>query len=131
MPLQKTRSDLGLLILRVGASVLLFTGHGWPKLIQFTERLNTFANPIGIGPQASFLLVVFAEVVCSTLVLLGLFTRFAVIPLILFFLIAALIQHAHDPWARKEFALIYLTPFLTLLFTGPGRFSIDAKRGGR
>ncbi len=127
----KSRVDLGLLILRIGTSVLLFTGHGWPKLMQFNERLNTFANPIGLGSPVSFLLVLFVEVVCAMLVLFGFLTRWAVIPLIFFFLIAAFIQHADDPWSRKEFALIYLTPCLTLLFTGPGRFSVDGKRGGR
>lgn len=131
MAFLKNRIDIGLLILRIGASVLLFTGHGWPKLMGFNERLNTFADPIGLGSPVSFLLVLFAEVVCSVLVLLGFFTRLAVIPPIIFFLIAALVQHADDPWQRKEFALIFLVPYLALLFTGPGRFSLDGKRGGR
>ena len=129
MTFMKSRTDLGLLIPRIGAPLLLFTGHGWPKLVQFNERLNTFADPIGLGPPVSFLLVLFAEVVCSTLVLLGFLTRLAVIPPIVFFLVAAFIHHADDPWQRKEFALIFLTPFLALLFTGAGRFSFDAKMG--
>jgi len=33
--------------------------------------------------------------------------------------------HAGDPWQRQEFALLFLVPFLTLVFTGPGHYSID------
>jgi putative oxidoreductase len=40
-------------------------------------------------------------------------------------LVAATIIHADDPWQKKEFALMYAVPFLTLIFTGPGRYSID------
>ena len=42
-------------------------------------------------------------------------------------LVAAGLIHADDPWAKKEFALMYLLPFLALLFTGAGRFSLDAR----
>ena len=125
----KDKNDLGLLVLRIGAPLLLFIGHGWPKLATFGERLNSFADPIGLGAPVSFILVLVAEVLCAALVALGLFTRLAVIPPIIFFLVAAVIQHADDPWARKEFALIYLVPFLALLFTGPGRHSLDAMMG--
>jgi putative oxidoreductase len=119
-------ADIGLLILRVGAGVMLLLGHGWGKLMHFSERVGSFADPIHLGPQASFMLVVFAEVFCSALVAVGLMTRLAVIPLVIFFLVAGLIQHADDPWNRKELAFLFLVAFLPLLFTGPGRFSIDA-----
>jgi uncharacterized membrane protein YphA (DoxX/SURF4 family) len=33
---------------------------------------------------------------------------------------------AAKSWASKEPALLYLVPFLALVFTGAGRFSIDA-----
>lgn len=124
--MQGTRDSIGLLILRLGSAGLLLYGHGWGKLIRFGERLGTFANPIGLGPEVSFVLVVFAEVVCTLLVMLGLLTRLAVIPLLVFFVVAAFVQHAHDPWPRKELSILFAMPFLTLLFTGPGRYSLDA-----
>jgi putative oxidoreductase len=121
------RESIGLLILRLGTGGLLVYGHGWSKLVHFGERLATFADPIGLGPQASFVLVVFAEVVCSLLVMLGLFTRLAVVPLLIFFVVAAFVQHGHDPWSRRELPLLFGLPYLTLLFTGPGRYALDAQ----
>jgi putative oxidoreductase len=41
-------------------------------------------------------------------------------------LVAAFVVHGDDPWSKKELALLYAIPFLTLGLTGPGRFSIDA-----
>ena len=124
--LRDTLRSLGLLVLRLGAGGLLLFGHGLPKLMNFSERSARFADPIGVGPGAGLALVVFAEVFCSLFVMLGLATRLAAIPPVIFFLIAALIHHAADPWAKKELALVYLMAFLTLILTGGGKYSRDA-----
>jgi putative oxidoreductase len=79
-----------------------------------------------MGPAMSLGLVVFAEVACSVLVALGLFPRLSVAPILIFFAVAVLVQHAHDPWSKKEFVLIYSLPFLALLLAGPGSLSVDA-----
>jgi putative oxidoreductase len=123
--------DVGLLILRIGAASLLLYGHGIPKLLHFAERAAGFSDPLRVGSPISLTLVVFAEVLCSGLVLLGVATRFAVIPILIFFAVAAFIQHAPDPWPKKELALIYATPFLALLFTGSGRYSLEHLIGPR
>ena len=129
--LRDTLRSLGLLTLRLGAGGLLLYGHGLPKVMHFSERAAGFADPIGVGPGAGLALVVFAEVFCSLFVMLGLATRLAAIPPVIFFLIAALIHHAADPWAKKELALVYLVAFLTLILTGGGRYSLDALFGRR
>ena len=119
-------ASLGLLILRLGAGGLLLFGHGWGKLLHYGEYAARFPNPIGLGPELSFALVVFAEVACSALVMVGMLTRLAIVPLLIFFTVAAFIQHAADPWARKELAILFGAVFLGLLLTGPGRWSVDA-----
>lgn len=124
-----TALDVALLLLRLGAAALLLGGHGWSKLTHFSERAATFPDPIGVGSTTSLGLVVFAEVGCSLLVALGLLTRLAVLPILVFLGVAFFIQHAHDPWPRRELALIYAVPFLTLLLAGPGRISVDAALG--
>ena len=61
---------------------------------------------LGMGTTLSLGLAVFAEVVCSVLVLLGLGTRLAVIPLSITMLIVAFHVHMADPFAKQEMSLI-------------------------
>ena len=117
--------DLALLIFRVSTGLLMLTRHGWGKLSGYGERMDTFSDPLGVGPPASLGLAVFAEFFCSLLIVLGLGTRLATIPLIITMLVAAFIIHGDDPFAKKEMALLYLVSFLLLFFSGPGKYSVD------
>ena len=100
-------------------------GHGWGKLAGFGERAAKFTDPYGLGGELSLGLAVFAEFFCSIALALGLLTRIAVVPLMITMLTAVLIIHADDPWGRKEMAVLYLVPFVTILIAGPGRYSVD------
>ncbi len=40
-----------------------------------------------------------------------------------------LIIHGDDPFKKKEFALLYLMPYLLFLLSGAGRYSVDAMIG--
>ena len=120
-----------LLILRVAIAAFMLT-HGYQKLQGLLAGGEIqFADPIGIGQPASMYLAVFAEFFCSILLLLGLATRLAVIPLIITMLVAVLIVHAPDEFAKKELALHYLVVYLFLLISGPGKYSIDHFIGGK
>ncbi len=122
-------TSFGLLVLRVGIGAIMATAHGWGKLTGYTERMSSFADPFGLGPAVSLTLVVFAEFFCSILIVLGAFTRLAVIPLIVTMATAAFIIHADDPFGRKELAFMFLTAFSALLFTGAGKYSVDGLMG--
>lgn len=117
----------GLLFLRLSAAAML-AGHGWDKVVHLQEYLRQVPDPLGVGPMASTILVIFAEAFCTLLVMFGFLTRLAAVPVIATMVVAALWVHADDPWSKKEFALLYAIPFLTILFMGPGRFSLDALR---
>ncbi|KQS24691.1 DoxX family protein [Dyadobacter sp. Leaf189] len=119
-------ADFGVLILRVGISCLMLT-HGYAKLSGFLGGDHSFADPIGIGEELSYILTIFAEFVCSILVILGLFTRAALVPLIFTMIVVVFIVHGADPFDKKEHAVSFLITYLTLFFTGPGKYSIDSK----
>lgn len=119
--------NLGLLLLRVAAGGMMLVKHGIPKIERFGQDPIRFSDPLGVGVLASLSLAVFAEVVCSSAVILGLLTRLAAVPLVATMLVAAFIVHADDPWNKKEFALMFALPFLTLVFTGPGAWSVDSR----
>ncbi len=101
--------------------------HGIPKLLGFAEKMDGFPDPIGLGSPVALALAVFAEVFCAGAVVLGAFTRLAVVPLIVTMAVAAFVIHADDPLGRKELALLYGLAYLAIGLLGAGRFSVDAK----
>lgn len=121
---QALSTQFGLLILRVITGGAMLT-HGWPKLQKLVNGNFQFGDPLGMGPEASLILAVLAEVVCSILLIIGLATRLAVIPLMVTMAVAFFIVHAADDFRTKELALVYLGIFLCIFFTGPGKLSLD------
>ena len=117
--------DIGLLLLRAASGTMMVYAHGWGKLANFGEYAAKFSDPIGIGKTPSLVLAVFAEFFCALLLIPGLYTRLAAIPLIITMLVAGLIVHAADPFGTKERALLFLVIFIGVACAGPGRYSVD------
>ncbi|SDH01440.1 DoxX family protein [Winogradskyella thalassocola] len=122
-----TINDLGLLLLRLFLGLGMCFGHGLGKWnMLFSGGDIQFADPFGLGAFTSLVMAVFAEVVCSVLIALGILTRWALVPLIITMLVAVFIVHISDGFSGMEKAMLYGMGYITLLFTGPGKFSIDA-----
>lgn len=114
-----------LLLLRVAVGALMLT-HGLGKIpALFGSEPIQFPDPIGIGAAASLALTVFAEVFCSILLIIGLGTRFAAIPLLITMLVAAFIFHATDGFGKQELPLFYSAIYLALAIAGAGKISLD------
>jgi len=121
---QETNIDIAILILRVSLATLMLV-HGIPKLMSLISG-EPVQFPALIGtPEISLALAVFAEVACSILILFGLSTRLATIPLIVTMLIAVFMIHAADPFAKQEMGIHYLIGYIILLITGSGKISLD------
>lgn len=117
--------NLVLLLLRVAAGVLMLT-HGIGKVSTlFGDEPIAFADPIGIGQTASLVLAAFAEGLCSILLIFGIATRLAAIPLLITMLVAALIVHKTDGFGRQELPLLYAVIYLSIAIAGAGKISID------
>lgn len=127
---EETLRGFGLAVLRVAVGGMMLT-HGWPKLGRLFETPERFADPIGLGPEISLALTVFAEVLCALLIIAGAATRLACVPLLITMLVAAFIVHGDDPFGDKEMALLYAAGTLCLLLTGAGKYSIDAWRNSK
>jgi len=118
--------DIVLLILRL-AIALLMLSHGIPKLNMLLAGGEIkFMDPIGLGDTVTLVLAVFAEVICSIFLLMGLAVRLAVLPLMVTMLIAIFIAHGNDGLKEKELAIHYLLAYIVLLFAGGGKISIDS-----
>ncbi|MEO6130290.1 MAG: DoxX family protein [Saprospiraceae bacterium] len=124
-PLSRTWAvDLGLFLLRAGTGLLMLP-HGLQKLNSFSEKGEGFYDFMHLGGRMSLALTIFAELICSALLVVGLGTRFILIPLIITMVIVVFVINAQEPLGDKESGLLYLVPFIALLFTGPGRISLD------
>lgn len=135
-------TSIGLLILRLGVGGFLCS-HGVGKLrMLLAGDFTSLGDPIGIGGVPSLVLVTMSEFLCALLVMLGLGTRFAAMPVVISMGVAAFVAHANDPWSSetaamaffggqsktwfsKEPALLFLIVFLALTFTGGGALSLD------
>ena len=121
----KNSLSISLLILRVAVAVMMLV-HGIPKLQMLFSGEIQFPGVMGMSPTLSLALAVVAEVLCSVLLLIGLFTRVAVIPLIITMLVAVILIHGGDPFAQQELGIHYLIVYIALFMLGSGKYSFDA-----
>jgi putative oxidoreductase len=124
-----TSFNLSMLLLRVGFGFMILFNHGIPKLMKFATLSSSFYDPFGIGSKWALILVIFAEVFCAILLILGLFTRIVVLPLIITMCVIIFMANKGEPIAKLELPILFLAGFLTSLFAGPGRLSIDGVMG--
>ena len=120
--------NFAMLLLRLVFGILIMN-HGYDKLMHFADRHNTFMNFMGIGSTLSLALVIFAEFFCGLFVILGLFTRLSVIPIIIVLIVAIVKAHHNAIFGDAQPATLFLTGFLVFLFVGPGRVSVDSMIG--
>jgi putative oxidoreductase len=120
-------TSFGLLVLRLGLGLTMFVNHGLDKLRHFSDMAGHFADPLGIGPKASFALVVFAEVAGALLITIGLLTRFAALVLVIDMGVAFFMVHktAMSGPHSGELAFIYLAGYVVILLAGAGSMSAD------
>ena len=124
--------SFGLFLLRIAMGGLMIP-VGYNKLTGFAKMKGFFPDPFHIGSTTSLGLVVFAEFFCAVLIVLGLLTRFATIPLIITMLVVVIYVNkgvlTGGQFGEKMIPVLFLSGYLTLLFTGPGKFSLDRSIG--
>jgi putative oxidoreductase len=70
-------------------------------------------------------LVVYTDLVCGILFIVGAFTRIAAFIIVIVFICALAIAHVGDSYSNMFPALVMLCGALFLLFNGPGPISLD------
>ncbi|GHA53534.1 DoxX family protein [Pontibacter akesuensis] len=121
---------IGLLLLRVGIGIM-FILHGWPKLAAGPERWEMIGQStqvlgIDFAPVFWGFMAGFAEVVGGFCILLGFLFRPACMLLVITMLVATA-KHAAagDGFGGFSHALEAAILFFSLLFIGPGKYSLD------
>ena len=127
--------DVGLLLQRLGFGLAMAVGHGLGKVYsngsigpsdQFVGGVEKMGLP---APTAMAWMAALAEFVGGLLIAAGLLTRPAALALVGNMSVAAFLAHKDAPLfgppPNKEYALLFLVAFLTFVFTGAGRYSLD------
>jgi len=108
---------------------LLFLVTGWGKVHNF-EKVIAYFTDLGIpAPSFNAHLVGYTELICGALLLLGLLTRLASIPLMISMSVALLtakrseITELSDVFGMAEYLYVVLLAWLAV--RGPGPLSLD------
>ncbi len=108
---------------------LLFLSTGWGK-VHNIDKVTGFFHTLGIpAPGLNAVVVGYSELVCGALLIVGLLTRLATIPLIVSMIVAILtaklkdIHGLFDLIGTDEFT--YLCVLVMVAVIGPGLVSLD------
>lgn len=123
-PLQGKGNDFFLFLFRVFIGAMMLV-HGFSKLGAFHLLSVNFPDPLGVTPVVSLLLSILAEVGCSFLLIFGILTRLATLPLLFNMIVAVWVVYGNDSFQVKELGLLYFGAYLLFFFTGGGRYSLD------
>ena len=124
--------NTGLLIMRIGIGIM-FIVHGFPKLaggLAGWAELGGSMKVVGVNFLPVFwgFMAAVAETFGGFLLIVGLFFRPACIALVFTMIIAALVHFGKgDGLGGASHAIELGIVFFSLIFVGPGKYSVDKK----
>lgn len=140
MPVSLRRSNFfgnhagyGPAVLRLAVGLHLISGTqdnllSWPRMLEFRDFLASEGFPV---PLVSAVVSVVAQFLCGLCYVVGFQTRMAALVMVFNFLVAFFAVHLGDSYGAAFPALMMLAGSLSLLFSGPGAWSVDAYRAAR
>ncbi|MBN3854849.1 DoxX family protein [Paraburkholderia sp. Ac-20340] len=118
-------ADAALLFLRVAASLLVLFVHGLPKALHVHAQLGAIEDPLHLGSAFTLSFAIFAEVVCPVLMILGVYTRLAALPILVVTVVALGLVHPDWTLEQGQFAWMLLILFGTVAIGGAGRYRLS------
>ncbi|MFY1663099.1 DoxX family protein [Pseudomonas sp. Pseu.R1] len=122
--------DLGLLFLRASGALFLLFVHGLPKLLDFKAQLALIEDPFHMGASLTLCMAIFAEVLCPLLILFGVLTRLACLPILFLLLVAMVVVHSEWTVEQGQFGWLLTLIFTSVLIAGPGRLALNVRLPG-
>lgn len=122
--------DLGLLLLRIGLGAI-FIVHGYPKMFGGPEVWKNLGGAMGLwgihfSPVFWGCMAALSEFFGGIFLVFGLGTRLFAVLLTITMAVAATMHFSMQPgFAAAAHPLSLAVVFLSLVFTGAGRFSLD------
>jgi len=128
----ESKSDFGILLLRIGIGISFIFIHGWKKFfggVETWEKIGSAMPTFGINFISIFwgFMAAMSEFGGGILLVLGLFTRTTSFFMATTMIVAASKHLSNlDPWSRVFYPIEMLSIFLALIFIGAGKYSLDA-----
>jgi putative oxidoreductase len=117
--------DISLLVFRILVSLELIVAHGLKKIGIGVAQAEQVPNPLHLPESLNSFFAISANLFFPVLVILGLFTRIAVLPILAVTLMGYFVVHWNDSLLAKDTPFIYSVVYLFILVMGPGRYSAD------
>jgi putative oxidoreductase len=117
--------NIGLLVFRILLSAELMIVHGLKKIGIGTTEAEQVPNPLHFPYAFNQAFAITANLIFPVFIILGLFTRFAILPVIAVTLTGYFVVHWHDSLLEKDTPFMYSLSYLLLLALGPGKYSVD------
>ena len=122
----KSRFDLTMLLFRFAISLELMIAHGLKKIGIGVAKAEKIPNPLHIPDVLNQYFAIASNIFFPVLVMIGLFTRLAVLPILTVTLVGYFFVHWNDSLLEKDMPFMYTVAYLLLLAIGPGRYSVDS-----
>ena len=128
-----TYSNLSRLFIRLFAGIM-FMQFGIRQWIHFDAISGNMIGVMGMSGEATLVLMIMIEIGCSALIMLGLFSRLAVLPPLAAMLVAEnfILTKVVDVSPEMLFSLqpgyvpiLFIGIFIYMLLAGPGKISLD------
>jgi putative oxidoreductase len=123
---EATLFHLSVLIFRVAVSIELMLAHGMKKIGIGVQVAEHVPNPLHLPGVLNEWFAIAGNLIFPVFVIVGLFTRLAILPILAITLTGYFVVHLHESILEKDTPFMYSVVFLLILFIGPGKYSIDS-----
>lgn len=114
-----------MLVFRIAVSVELMVAHGLKKIGVGVAEAEQVPNPLALPDALNQSVAVAANLFFPWLIIVGLFTRLAALPILGVTLTGYFVVHWNDSLLEKDMPFMYSIAYLLLLVIGPGKYSAD------
>lgn len=125
--------NLGRLFLRLFVGIMLLQ-FGVRQLAHFYQINEVFPSVMGMGSEASLIVMICIEIICSIFIMFGFLTRLMILPPFISMIIAeyhllhnSSVQAAYLlDWQQQGYLpIMFLGIYFFLALVGPGKISVD------
>ena len=117
--------NFSMLVFRVVLSLELMVVHGFKKIGIHVAEAEKVPNPLHLPEVINNAFAISANLIFPVLVILGLFTRIAILPILAVTLTGYFVLHWNDALLIKDTPFMYSLSYLLIMVLGPGRYSVD------